>query len=577
MKRFSLLFQRPLLAIGSLILAVLYSIMMPMLAILMQWITNSLVENQGIDFFQIFICLGFAIGIFILSTLYVLTKDRLINSIIKNEKQRIFNQLFSKNISDFREDNTSTYTTILNQDIYIIERDYFETLYSIIGAVSTVIVSLVIMWSIYFKIVFIMLGLVIIGLAIPNLLGSKMGKYKREYLGSFGQFNGVIKDYFNAFEVIKSYRVLKNIISSFNFYNNDLENKRLRSKLFEDFVLLLSTVTAFILGLTMFLICAYYVSINEIRVGDMIAVVQLSNSIMSPIMMILLSLGQVVSAKKIWNHIDQIKLRKDNAADIDTIEKPINNQIDFSKSIDFKHISFAYPGKERNILNDINLSFKKGKKYAIVGTSGSGKTTLLKLILRYYDSYLGSIIFDEYDYHQINDEVVYDNITYMQQHSVMFNDTLEYNLTLGNTVSEELLSQSIDKANLKGIIERLDKGIKTIVQENGNNFSGGEKKRIEICRALLKQSNIIIVDEFSFGLDNLTAKTLEQELVSLDATVINVTHFLEKDILKLYDEIIVIEDGTIKEVGYFDDLYKKGFLFYRLIEKGGLINEQHAS
>ena len=201
----------------------------------------------------------------------------------------------------------------------------------------------------------------------------------------------------------------------------------------------------------------------------------------------------------------------------------------------------------------------------------------MKLILRYYDSYLGSITFDEYDYHQINDEVVYDNITYMQQHSVMFNDTLEYNLTLGNTVSEELLSQSIDKANLKGIIERLDKGIKTIVQENGNNFSGGEKKRIEICRALLKQSNIIIVDEFSFGLDNLTAKTLEQELVSLDATVINVTHFLEKDILKLYDEIIVIEDGTIKEVGYFDDLYKKGFLFYRLIEKGGLINEQHAS
>lgn len=577
MKRFSLLFQRPLLAIGSLILAVLYSIMMPMLAILMQWITNSLVENQGIDFFQIFICLGFAIGIFILSTLYVLTKDRLINFIIKNEKQRIFNQLFSKNISDFREDNTSTYTTILNQDIYIIERDYFETLYSIIGAVSTVIVSLVIMWSIYFKIVFIMLGLVIIGLAIPNLLGSKMGKYKKEYLGSFGQFNGVIKDYFNAFEVIKSYRVLKNIISSFNFYNNDLENKRLRSKLFEDFVLLLSTFTAFILGLTMFLICAYYVSINEIRVGDMIAVVQLSNSIMSPIMMILLSLGQVVSAKKIWNHIDQIKLRKDNATDIDTIEKPINNQINFSKSIDFKQISFAYPGKERNILNDINLSFKKGKKYAIVGTSGSGKTTLLKLILRYYDSYLGSIIFDEYDYHQINDEVVYDNITYMQQHSVMFNDTLEYNLTLGNTVSEELLSQSIDKANLKGIIERLDKGIKTIVQENGNNFSGGEKKRIEICRALLKQSNIIIVDEFSFGLDNLTAKTLEQELVSLDATVINVTHFLEKDILKLYDEIIVIEDGTIKEVGYFDDLYKKGFLFYRLIEKGGLINEQHAS
>lgn len=579
MKRLSLLFQRPLMAVCSLILAVLYSITMPILALLMQWITNSLVENQGIDFQQIFICLGFAIGIFILSALYVLTKDKLINFIIRTEKRRIFNQLFSKNISDFREDNTSTYTTVLNQDIYIIEQDYFETLYSIVGAVSTVIASLVIVWSIYFKIVFIMLGLMVLGLVIPNLLGAKMGQYKKEYLGSFGQFNGVIKDYFNAFEVIKAYRVLSNVIRSFNFYNDDLENKRLRSKLFEDLVLLSSNFTAFVLGLTMFLICAYYVSINEIRVGDMIAVVQLSNSIMNPIMMILLSLGQVVSAKKIWNHIDQIKLRKDGAGatNINIIEKHVSNKISFSKSIDFKHVSFAYPGKERNILNDINLTFKKGKKYAIVGMSGSGKTTLLKMILRYYDSYSGTITFDGHDYHQITDESVYDNITYMQQHSVMFNDTLEYNLTLGNNVSNKLLFQAIDKANLKQIIERLDKGLKTLVQENGNNFSGGEKKRIEICRALLKQSNIIIVDEFSFGLDNLTAKILEQELVGLDATVINVTHFLDKDILKLYDEIVVIEDGTIKEVGYFDDLYNKGSLFYRLIEKGGEIDEQDAS
>ena len=84
MRRLSLLFQKPLVAIGSLVLAVLYSITMPLLALLMQWITNSLVENQGIDFFQIFICLGFAIGIFILSAVYVLTKYRLINFIITN-------------------------------------------------------------------------------------------------------------------------------------------------------------------------------------------------------------------------------------------------------------------------------------------------------------------------------------------------------------------------------------------------------------------------------------------------------------------------------------------------------------
>lgn len=575
MKRFSLLFQKPLMAISSLTLAILYAIALPALALLIQWITNTLVEKQEISSTQVMISLGFAVAVLGISALYVYVKDRLINSIIRMEKNRIFTEVFSKNISDFRKNNTSVYTSVLNQDIYIIEDDYFETLYSIVGGIATVIAAFVIMWFIYYKIIFIMLGLVIVGLIIPNLLGTKMGKYKNEYLVSFGQFNGVIKDYFNAFEVIKAYRVLVNVINSFGRYNNALESKRLRSKLFEDIVLVVSNFAAFMLSLAMFLICAYYVSINEIRVGDMVAVVQLSNSIMSPIMMILLSLGRVISAKKVWNNIDEIKLRKPGGHDIDKLHD--TDRIQFSKSIEFKDVSFAYPGKEQKTLQDINIAFEKGKKYAIVGMSGSGKTTLLKMILRYFDSYSGSISIDGYEYSKIDDESVYENITYMQQHSVMFNDTLEYNLTLGNTVSDNLLYQAIDKANLRKTVDKLPKGLKTIVQENGINFSGGEKKRIEICRALLKKSDIVIVDEFSFGLDNLTAKILERELVGLDATVINVTHFLDEDILRLYDEIIVLEDGSIREVGCFDALYDNGSLFYRLIEKGGEVNEQHAS
>nr|WP_054674092.1 ABC transporter transmembrane domain-containing protein [Veillonella denticariosi] len=283
MKRFSLLFQKPLMAISSLTLAILYAIALPALALLIQWITNTLVEKQEISSAQVMISLGFAVAVLGISALYVYVKDRLINSIIRMEKNRIFTEVFSKNISDFRKNNTSVYTSVLNQDIYIIEDDYFETLYSIVGGIATVIAAFVIMWFIYYKIIFIMLGLVIAGLIIPpNLLGTKMGgKYKNEYLVSFGQFNGVIKDYFNAFEVIKAYRVLVNVINSFGRYNNALESKRLKSKLFEDIVLVVSNFAAFMLSLAMFLICAYYVSINEIRVGDMVAVVQLSNSIMS--------------------------------------------------------------------------------------------------------------------------------------------------------------------------------------------------------------------------------------------------------------------------------------------------------
>ena len=103
MKRFSLLFQKPLMAVSSLVLAVLNSIAMPMLALLIQWITNTLVENQEINSTQVVICLGFALGVVGISALYVLVKDQLINSIIRMEKNRIFKDVFNKNICDFRK------------------------------------------------------------------------------------------------------------------------------------------------------------------------------------------------------------------------------------------------------------------------------------------------------------------------------------------------------------------------------------------------------------------------------------------------------------------------------------------
>ena len=145
--------------------------------------------------------------------------------------------------------------------------------------------------------------------------------------------------------------------------------------------------------------------------------------------------------------------------------------------------------------------------------SGSGKSTIIKLILRYFDDYSGAIYFDNHEYRDISDNSVYEHITYMQQHSVIFNDTLRNNLTLGEEISDESIYCAIQKTNLLDTVDRLTEGLDTVVNENGDNFSGGERKRIEICRALLRKSDIFIADEFATGLDNYTAKVLEKELV----------------------------------------------------------------
>lgn len=565
--RFGLIFQKPIVASITLFLAVINSIIFPGLAILMQWITNSLIDNRKLEPLQILAGICFIFLALLVSAIYVWVKDRLINAVIKNEKNKIFIDIYKKNICEFRKTNTAVYSSILNQDIYIVENDYFETIFSVVGAISAVSTSLIIMWFIYYKVVFIILALVIAGVLLSNLIGIRMGKYKNEYLTCFGEFNRRTKDFFNAFELIKSYRIIGNILKTFEDLNQNLENKRLRSKLLEDTVALFSNFLAIFLGMAMFLICASYVSAGELRVGDMVAVVQLSNSIMSPIMMIIISLAQILSAKKVWTRIDEIKSYSTrNEA---KKEGAISCSIPFNNSIAIKCVSYRYLGEVEEAVHNINIEFKKKKKYAIIGMSGSGKSTIIKLILRYFDDYSGAIYFDNHEYRDISDNSVYEHITYMQQHSVIFNDTLRNNLTLGEEISDESIYCAIQKTNLLDTVDRLTEGLDTVVNENGDNFSGGERKRIEICRALLRKSDIFIADEFATGLDNYTAKVLEKELVNLDATVINVTHYLDKENLKLYDELIVVDNGCVCERGSFDDLYLKGDILYKLIEKKG--------
>jgi len=194
---------------------------------------------------------------------------------------------------------------------------------------------------------------------------------------------------------------------------------------------------------------------------------------------------------------------------------------------------------------------------------------LLKLILGYYDQYDGSIKMDDAEINTIKKKDLYSNISIIHQNVFLFDGSIKENIDLYQGYSEEELEKAIELSGLKKLIDRLVEGKDTLINENGSNFSGGEKQRISIARSLIKGTPIILLDEATAALDNRIAYDIENSIINLEnKTIITITHRLSRELLSKYDEIIVLKEGQVVEKGQFDALYDNKGYFYELANIG---------
>ncbi|MPM91006.1 Lipid A export ATP-binding/permease protein MsbA [bioreactor metagenome] len=296
---------------------------------------------------------------------------------------------------------------------------------------------------------------------------------------------------------------------------------------------------------------------QNISVGTAIIIIQLSTHIVGPVKTSISLINQIKSVSLIANKIESILETSNYNNESVSLES-------FDESIKIKNLSFSYT-EERKALENINLTLEKDKKYAIVGESGCGKSTLIKLLMRYYNDYDGEIIIDNKDIKSIYSSNLYKNISMIQQNVFMFDDTIKENIRLFSNHTDEKVLDTCKRAGIINLIERLPNGIDSLVGENGNKLSGGEKQRIAIARSLINDTKILILDESTSALDNETAYNLENSLLSLEElTLIVVTHKLIKSILLKYDEIIVMKEGKVIEKGSFESLINLKGYFYSL-------------
>lgn len=232
------------------------------------------------------------------------------------------------------------------------------------------------------------------------------------------------------------------------------------------------------------------------------------------------------------------------------------------EQIEFRNLSFHYIN-EVPVLKNINLSIKNGMLTAIVGPTGSGKTTLVSLIVRFYDCPENSIFVDGMDIREYSLKSLMKHIAYISQEAYLFNDTIRNNICYGlSNVKEEALAEAVRKSRLEDFVMRLPERLDTPVGDRGVKLSGGEKQRIAIARALLKGSEILILDEATSSLDSVTEHLIQEAIAEAvkDKTSIVIAHRLST--IKNADKIIVLEDGMVKEEGTLKELLDKKGRFY---------------
>ena len=301
----------------------------------------------------------------------------------------------------------------------------------------------------------------------------------------------------------------------------------------------------------------YLIVGGEIGLTEFLSIIIIGTKIISPLLTWIRYTAvlrmQYVSATRIDNVMRKKELGGEKSIEIKDLG-----------DIEFEHTGFSYL-QGKNVIDDISCTFKKNSLTAIVGPSGGGKSTILKLIARFWDVKSGSIKIGGVSLNEINPDQWLKHISMVLQEVYLFHDTIRENIMFGNkNATEEDMIRASKLAGCHEFIEKLPEGYNTIVGEGGSTLSGGEKQRISIARAILKNAPILLLDEPTSSLDSKNEVLVQKAISNLvkDKTVIMIAHRLKT--IKNADKIIVLDKGCIVEEGRHSELLEKQGLYARL-------------
>lgn len=406
---------------------------------------------------------------------------------------------------------------------------------------------------------------------VMNIIIKKILASSHDFTETFKHLGGRISNSLNCFALIKSYCNEEKELERFNVISHKLFRHKFSIQKKSIFIgPFQESVIFFMMLLIVGLMAFLYIRLNQ---GDVatyliffILLKKLSNnsSVISSFWGTVTGVrGQIVEISKIMNDEDKY-IVSDGSQEFSGIKE----------SIEVVNLNFNYPDREINLRN-LNLSFKSNQMTALVGESGSGKTTLINLIMRFYDPPEKSILIDGVDIRSFSLKSLRSKIALVDQRDLLMNGSLRFNLVYGleRDVQDSELVEVVDKSQLSKLVESLPQGLETNIGDRGVQLSGGEKQRLQIARAMLKNAEIMIFDEATSALDSQTEQLIQSAIANLlkGKTSIVIAHRLST--IKEASNIVLIKNGEVLEQGTFNELMEKKKCFYRhWIDQGLMVN-----
>ncbi len=306
----------------------------------------------------------------------------------------------------------------------------------------------------------------------------------------------------------------------------------------------------------------HYLLKGEITLGTLIAFSSIAGSYITPIISISNNYTELISLESYFSRIRDV-LRSKDEQEKESVQ--VKNK-SIKGDIEFENVFFKYNRFSDYTLKELNFTIKQGEKVAIVGPSGSGKSSISKLLLALYKVSEGRILINNQD---INDYDYYSlrtSIGTVLQESKLFSGSISDNISMSKDSHDDF--KVIDATEKAGILEDImnfPMGFETIISESGNNFSGGQRQRLLIARALYQEPSAIIFDEATSHLDFFTERHIENTLKQLHITQIIIAHRLRT--IQNADKIIYLENGSIKEIGTHEQLLENKSYYYNLYSR----------
>ena len=472
----------------------------------------------------------------------------MLSSFIKSDTELVENKHSGKYISNLNFD-VNLITGMLSNSFL----NFFKDGLTLIGLLTVMFVQ-------NWRLSLIAIIMIPIASVIAKRLGKRMSKVTTEAQEKSGDLNKYLIDLFKNHKIIKIFQREKYENLRSEKFVNDLKEKSVKiNTIYFRSTPIMETLTGIIIGILIFysgkLIMNEQLSINNFF--SFLAAMMLAYQPVKSLATINVGIGQGLSAGK------RIIPIIDNQNNI-TLNENGKNLILNEALIKFNKVNFNYQSNEDNkVLKDINMSIKGGKMTALVGHSGSGKSTLLNLIPRIYDPTSGHILIDEQLIKDVNLSSLRKEISIVDQNTTLFDDTVFNNIKYAKPeAAKEEIYKAAEMSMSLDFINNLDKKFETIIGENGVKLSGGEKQRLSIARAFLKNSKIILLDEATSSLDSETEEKIQKALVELTSnkTTVVIAHrlstILSSEKIYVIDNGYVVAEGKHNELLESSDIYK---------------------